>query len=186
MLYPDQCSTPASAGVTQKGVFLPVAVGGRDDGPCPPRSRWSARVGGAALPNAPTGRGMGKPGFPIPLRGGAWGNPVSPHPSPRAYVHVSRLCGCAAHRRNEKEVVPGRAAPSQTLPRGGEWEDRVSPFPCGAGTWGNPVSPHPSPRDYVHVRAHLSTPIGQPLMLRSVWQVDTGTDVPRFITAYPD
>jgi hypothetical protein len=36
------------------------------------------------------------------------------------------------------------------------------------------------------IRAHLSTPIGQPLMLRSVWQVDTGTDVPRFITAYPD
>jgi len=39
---------------------------------------------------------MGKPGFPIPLRegqaltrAGAWGNPVSPPPSPRAYVHVS-------------------------------------------------------------------------------------------------
>ena len=40
---------------------------------------------------------MGKPGFPMPLRkgcvltfpqAGAWGNPVSPHPSPRDYVHV--------------------------------------------------------------------------------------------------
>jgi|GEM_PF-3595534 hypothetical protein len=50
---------------------------------------------GCALPNPPTSGGMGKPGFPIPLRtgcaltfpgagAGAWGNPVSPHPSPRA------------------------------------------------------------------------------------------------------
>jgi len=38
---------------------------------------------------------MGKPGFPTPLRegqafprAGGWGNPVSPPPSPRAYVVV--------------------------------------------------------------------------------------------------
>jgi len=52
---------------------------------------------GKALPHPPAGGGMGKPGFPIPLRKGcaltfprmgAWGNLVSPHPSSRAYVHL--------------------------------------------------------------------------------------------------
>jgi len=88
---------------------------------------------------------------PFPCGAGAWGNPVSPHPSPRAYVHLSRPCGCAAQPRNEHTVVPGRAQPSQTLPRVGAWGNPVSPFPCGAGAWGNPVSPHPSSRAYVHV-----------------------------------
>jgi len=46
-------------------------------------------------------------------------------------------------------ILPGRAAPSQTLPPG----NRVSPAPCArarpaptlprAGVWGNPVSPRP-------------------------------------------
>ncbi|MDZ4720851.1 MAG: hypothetical protein SH847_20530 [Roseiflexaceae bacterium] len=36
------------------------------------------------------------------------------------------------------------------------------------------------------IRALLRTPIGRPLMLRSVWQIDNGTDIPRLITAYPD
>ncbi len=69
-------------------------------------------------------------------------------------LRFSPLCGSAAQRRNEHTVVPGRAAPSQTLPRVGEWGNPVSPFPCGAGAWGNPVSPHPSPRAYVHVSHH--------------------------------
>jgi len=57
--------------------------------------------------------------------------------------HLSRPCGCAAPRRDEHPVVPGRAAPSQTLPRVGTWGNRVSPCPCGAGGWGNRVSPPP-------------------------------------------
>jgi|GEM_PF-2592429 len=44
--------------------------------------------------------------------------------------HISRPCGCAAQRRNEHTFVLGRAAPSQTLPRVGEWGNPVSPFPC--------------------------------------------------------
>ena len=61
-----------------------------------------------------------------------------PHtPAPAAYFHVSHPCGCATQRRHEHTFVLGRAAPSQTLPRVGEW--------------GNPVSPHPSPRASVHV-----------------------------------
>jgi len=67
-------------------------------------------------------------------------------------LHLSPPCGSAAHRRNEHTVVPGRAAPSHTLPRVGAWGTPVSLCPCGAGAWGNPVSPHPSPRAYVHVR----------------------------------
>jgi len=70
-------------------------------------------------------------------------------------VYIIRCpCGSAAQRRNEHTVVPGRAAPSQTLPRVGAWGNPVSPCPCGAGVWGNPVSPHPSSRTYVHVRSY--------------------------------
>jgi|CXWL01.1.fsa_nt_gi hypothetical protein len=34
--------------------------------------------------------------------------------------------------------------------------------------------------------APLTTPDGRSLMLRSVWQIDTGTDHPRLITIYPE
>ena len=94
-------------------------------------------LGGLRPPTPSRGWGPGCAGL-RPASAGVWGNRVSPHPSPRAYVHVSRPCGSAAQRRNEKKVVPGRAAPSQTLPR--------------VGAWGNRVSPYPSPRAYVHVR----------------------------------
>ncbi len=35
------------------------------------------------------------------------------------------------------------------------------------------------------VIGQMDTPDGRRPMVRAVWQVDTGTDVPRFITAYP-
>ncbi len=35
------------------------------------------------------------------------------------------------------------------------------------------------------VIGQIDTPDGRRPMVRAVWQVDTGTDVPRFITAYP-
>jgi len=34
--------------------------------------------------------------------------------------------------------------------------------------------------------AELQGPIGDPVMFRSVWQIDIGTAVPRFITMYPE
>ena len=34
--------------------------------------------------------------------------------------------------------------------------------------------------------APLAAPDGRSLMLRSVWQIDTGTDHPRLITIYPE
>ena len=53
-------------------------------------------------------------------------------------------------------ILPGRAAPSQTLPPGGGWGNPVSPDPCAraapsqtlppGGGWGNPVSPSPCVR----------------------------------------
>ena len=165
-----------------------------------------------------------------------WGNPVSPFPCgagrgetrfphtppPRSYVHGSRLCGCAAQRRDEHRlgaraarprrvsagkvtaplpspppaggresgssprrgevrrgvqrrmrvgeqpmftlavyaaaprtdgmnILPGRATPSQTLPRAEVGGNPVSPYPCAraappqslprAGVWGNLVPP---------------------------------------------
>jgi hypothetical protein len=36
------------------------------------------------------------------------------------------------------------------------------------------------------IQAILITPNGRPLQVRTIWQVDTGTDYPRFITLFPD
>jgi hypothetical protein len=35
------------------------------------------------------------------------------------------------------------------------------------------------------IEAPLATPSGRTIFVRSVWQIDTGSDVPRFITMYP-
>lgn len=35
------------------------------------------------------------------------------------------------------------------------------------------------------VRAPLATPSGRRVVFESIWQIDTGTKVPRFITMYP-
>ena len=36
------------------------------------------------------------------------------------------------------------------------------------------------------ISAYLSTPVGRPLLVRTVWQIDRGTDFPRLITLIPD
>ncbi len=36
------------------------------------------------------------------------------------------------------------------------------------------------------IRMTLQTPLGSPLTVRTIWQIDDGTDVPRLITLYPD
>lgn len=36
------------------------------------------------------------------------------------------------------------------------------------------------------IRAPLLTPVGRWLTVRSVWQIDEGTDIPRLITLFPD
>jgi hypothetical protein len=36
------------------------------------------------------------------------------------------------------------------------------------------------------IRMTLQTPLGVPLTVRTIWQIDDGTDVPRLITLYPD
>jgi hypothetical protein len=36
------------------------------------------------------------------------------------------------------------------------------------------------------IRMTLQTPLGMLLTLRTIWQIDDGTDVPRLITLYPD
>jgi len=36
------------------------------------------------------------------------------------------------------------------------------------------------------IRMMLQTPVGMPLTVRTIWQIDNGTDVPRLITLYPD
>ncbi len=99
-------------------------------------------LGGLRPPKPSQGAGPGCAGL-RPASAGAWGNPVSPFPSSRAYFHVSRPCGCAAQHRNEHKVVSGRAAPSQTLPGGGAWV-RGPPARVRGG-WGTPV-PHPPAR----------------------------------------
>jgi hypothetical protein len=36
------------------------------------------------------------------------------------------------------------------------------------------------------IRMTLQTPLGIPLTVRTIWQIDDGTTVPRLITLYPD
>lgn len=36
------------------------------------------------------------------------------------------------------------------------------------------------------VSANLLTPINRPLLVKTVWQIDIGTDFPRLITLFPD
>ena len=36
------------------------------------------------------------------------------------------------------------------------------------------------------IRAFLETPSNRSLMVRTIWQIDQGTDYPRFITLFPD
>ena len=36
------------------------------------------------------------------------------------------------------------------------------------------------------IRAPLITPSGRSLIVRTIWQIDLGTDVPRLITLYPN
>ncbi|MGH7450629.1 MAG: DUF6883 domain-containing protein [bacterium] len=36
------------------------------------------------------------------------------------------------------------------------------------------------------IRAPLQTPSGRTLIVRTIWQIDEGTDVPRLITLVPD
>ncbi len=45
------------------------------------------------------------------------------------------------------------------------------------------------PTDYgvrYEIRMTLQTPLGEPLTVRTIWQIDAGTEVPRLITLYPD
>ncbi len=44
------------------------------------------------------------------------------------------------------------------------------------------------PTDYgmrYEIRMTLQTPRGEPLTVRTIWQIDAGTEVPRLITLYP-
>jgi hypothetical protein len=36
------------------------------------------------------------------------------------------------------------------------------------------------------IRMMLQTPLGVPLTVRTIWQIDDGREVPRLITLYPD
>ncbi len=111
----------------------------------------------------PSERGMENPGFPMSqLRLGAagtpavgrWGTPVSQSPNrgwerlapPPAgawgtpgspYVHISRLCGCAAQRQDEHGFfLGGLRPPKPSRGRVVSWEGRPLPGspPLGEGT----------------------------------------------------
>ncbi len=35
------------------------------------------------------------------------------------------------------------------------------------------------------IETSLTGPVGRPVVFRSIWQIDSGTDIPRLITMYP-
>lgn len=40
--------------------------------------------------------------------------------------------------------------------------------------------------DRYEVRMQIDTPVGRPLFIRTIWQIDVGTAYPRLITLFPD
>jgi len=113
-------------------------------------------LGGLRPPKPSQGPGPGCAGL-RPASAEVWGNRISPSPLPRAYVHVSRPCASAAQRRNEHTVVPGRAQPSQTLPRVGHGETRFPHAPAGRGR-GETRFPHPPLREPMFTSAVHAPP----------------------------
>ena len=48
----------------------------------------------------------------------------------------------------------------------------------------NRTEPSPFGARYI-IEGELQTPVGRAAMIRAVWFLDTGENVPRFVTAYP-
>jgi len=77
----------------------------------------------------------------LPPAGGGW-------EGGRAWrAIVTSAIHAAPPRTDGMNILPGRAQPSQTLPRAGPGCAGLRP--ASAEVWGNPVSPCPSPRAYM-------------------------------------
>ena len=91
---------------------------------------------------------MGQPGFPIPLPGGGVRKPGCPTPLGPMFTSAIHA---APPRTDGMNILPGRAAPSQTLPQAGGWgkpgfpipprKGCALPNPPAGGVWGNQVPP---------------------------------------------
>ena len=97
---------------------------------------------GVALP---PGGGIGKPGFPIPLRGGGVGKPGFPTPLLQQPMFTSAIHVTAPHTDGMK-IILGRATPSQTLPPGGGMGKPGFPILLRGGGVGKPGFPTPLAR----------------------------------------
>jgi len=98
-----------------------------------------------------SGGGMGEPGFPIPLRtgctlaflgAGAWGNRVSPRPSPRAYIHVRPHARGAQRPMN---MAWERGRPARHRPMFTSAVHAAAPHPDGMNiiSWEGEALPNP-------------------------------------------
>jgi len=165
----------------------------------------------ACGPGPPAGGSVGKPGFPTPRSESLCSRQGT---FQRLLLRCKRrretrqrhtcLLACLASlegtlsyhtcARAQAEAGPGRAAPSQTLPRVGAWGNPVSPYPCGAGAWGNPVSPHPSLREPMFTLAlHAAPPHPDGMNIGYSWEgyalpnppAGGGVGKPGFPTLFP-
>jgi len=75
---------------------------------------------------------MGKPGFPIPLRGGGVGKPGFPTPLAEGVCSHQPSMRLAPHP-DGMNILPGRVTPSQTLPPGGAMGKPGFPIPLPEG-----------------------------------------------------
>ena len=126
-------TTPAATGPRARAGRPRRGSAGTVPAPSPALPRWG-RESGSSPQRGEAGRGA--------ERGERW----SPQPSMRLAPHPDGM-----------NILPGRAAPAHTLPPGGGMGKPGFPIPLRAGAWGNPVSPHPSPRGYVHVRPTMAS-----------------------------
>ena len=65
------------------------------------------------------------------------------------------------------------------------WRQLEADIRRGLGTEVDLVRPTEYGTRY-EIRMTLQTPFGMPLIVRTIWQIDDGTEVPRLITLYPD
>ena len=125
---PSQTLTRAGYGETRfphtprRGLIFTLAVHATP----PHNAAMNIRLflGGLRPPKPSQGAGPGCAGR-RPASAEVWGNPVSPRPSPRVYVHLSGPCGSAAHRWDEHPSWEGVALPNPLT----GWGDGETGFP---------------------------------------------------------
>jgi len=130
----------SGGGGGEPGSFIPLRTG------C--ALTFPGAEAGNRVPPSPCARAA-----PSPFRGRRRGETRFPHAPPREPVFTLAVHAAAPHNTamNIRLFLGGLRPPR---PSQGPGPECAGLRPASAEGWGNPVSPPPSPRAYVHVRPH--------------------------------